>query len=404
MKMNSSNLSNKKQIKMVKKLFLLSAITFGFNHLANAQVGIGNSLPNANSILDLTNSTNGKALILPKPIAPISTIVGGNFDTEAMMFYYQDKVYVRTSTGLNVLSPWIFDGTTTNGIYVASGTPVGIGIAPITSSTAILTIADASGEVTVSTSTASVVIGDNDFNATHMLIDKDELLVKTDANNAGILKLQEDGGSVVVRSSGADAGITTILTAHGSVDAKGKIKENGNDLLPVGSIIMWNGTTVPAGWALCDGGTYTLDAGGTVSTPNLLDRFIVAADVTGGTNQGGAGSTNGTYAYAATGGANSVVLDLTQIPSHNHSGNTSTDGAHQHTAQTTFLSDNDDNDDTGYYIGYSGGSDPQGAGGTHDITNSGSSHSHAFTTGNSGGGLGHENRPPYYALAFIMKL
>jgi microcystin-dependent protein len=400
MKLKTFNLSNKKQFIMIKKLFLLSTITFGFNHLSSAQVGIGNALPNAGSILDLTN-TNNKALLLPSSLVAPSSV--GTFTSAGMLFYYQDKLFLRTSSGINVLSPWIFDGTTTNGIYVASGTPVGIGIAPLASSTAILTIADASAEVTVSSSTASIVIGDNDFSATHMLIDKDELLVKTNFNTAGTLKFQEDGGDVVIRG-GLDAGLTTILTAHGSVDAKGKIKENGNDLLPVGSIIMWNGTTVPAGWALCDGGTYTLDAGGTVSTPNLLDKFIVAADVTGGTNQGGAGSSNGTYAYAATGGANSVVLDLTQIPSHNHSGNTSTDGAHQHTSQTTFLADNDDNDDTGYYVGYSGGSDPQGAGGTHDITNSGSSHSHAFTTGNSGGGLGHENRPPYYALAYIMKL
>lgn len=385
----------------MKKGILFSTFLLGIFGWAQAQVGIGNALPNAGSILDLTNS-NDKALLLPTSTVEPSTVAG--FTAEGMLFYYHDKLFLRTSTGINVLSPWIFDGDTINGIYVDSGTPMGVGIAPLASSTAVLTIASATGEVTVSTSTASVVIGDNDFSATHMLLDKDELLVKTNATNAGTLKLQEDGGDVVIRG-GLDAGVTTILTAHGSVDAKGKIKENGNDLLPVGSIIMWNGTTVPAGWALCDGGTYTLDAGGTVSTPNLLDKFIVAADVTGGTNQGGAGSSNGTYAYAATGGANSVTLDITQIPAHNHSGTTATDGAHSHTGQATLLTDNDDNDDTGYYVGYSGGSDPQGATGSgHDITNSGSSHSHAFTTGNAGGGLSHENRPPYYALAYIMKL
>lgn len=31
-------------------------------------------------------------------------------------------------------------------------------------------------------------------------------------------------------------------------------------------------------------------------------------------------------------------------------------------------------------------------------------HTHTFTTDSKGGGGSHENRPPYYALAFIMKL
>ena len=396
MKNKSFNHLNRAKIKitMMKKTILISTVFIGFACFANAQVGIGNATPNAKSILDLTNSTNGKALILPKPIAPISLV--GNFDTEAMMFYYQDKIYVRTSTGLNVLSPWIFDGTNTNGIYVASGTPVGIGIAPLTNSTAILTIADATGEVTVSTSTASVVIGDNDFNATHMLIDKDELLVKTNATTAGTLKLQEDGGDVVIRSSTADAGVAIILTAHGSVDAKGKIKENGNDLLPVGAIIMWNGTTVPAGWALCDGGTYALDAGGTISTPNLMDRFIVGADATGGT-----GAAVGSYAYSNTGGANSVALTIAQIPSHDHSGTSGLGGAHSHTYtdRYMYISDWDVIEDCGGCGTDLPHNEQSGEGKT---TGGAPDHNHSIPA--EGGGAGHENRPPFYALAYIMKL
>ena len=374
----------------MKKIIFMSISMLVLVKMTNAQVGIGNATPNAKSILDLTNSTNGKALILPKPIAPISLV--GNFDTEAMMFYYLDKIYVRTSTGLNVLSPWLFDGTNTNGIYVASGTPVGIGIAPLTNSTAILTIADA-GDVRINFSTASVVIGDNDFDAPHMLIDKDELLVKTNANTAGTLKLQEDGGDVVIRGA-LDAGLTTILTAHGSVDAKGKIKENGNDLLPVGSIIMWNGTTVPAGWALCDGGTYTLDAGGTIVTPNLMDRFIVGADATNGN-----GVAVGTYAYTNTGGATSTILSTANLPSHDHTinhGHTVTDPMHSHT-----LNMGDDNgsgvpDDA---TGTNGGSYTTVAAATGLTVDN-----HTGNSGSTGSGTPFENRPPYFALAYIMKL
>jgi microcystin-dependent protein len=32
------------------------------------------------------------------------------------------------------------------------------------------------------------------------------------------------------------------------------------------------------------------------------------------------------------------------------------------------------------------------------------SHTHTFTSDATGGGLAHENRPPYYALAYIMKV
>ena len=45
---------------------------------------------------------------------------------------------------------------------------------------------------------------------------------------------------------------------------------NGNQGIPAGGIIMWSGSieTIPDGWALCDGNN---------NTPNLTDRFIVAA-------------------------------------------------------------------------------------------------------------------------------
>ena len=116
---------------------------------------------------------------------------------------------------------------------------------------------------------------------------------------------------------------------------------------PSGGIIMWSGATVPRGWALCDG---------TLSTPDLRDRFIV-----------GAGS-GGSYTIGDTGGSDSVTLTVDQIP------------AHTHTAYT---------DGTGTPPG--GVAKSSGNGDT-------------VNTGSTGGGQSHENRPPYYALAFIMKL
>ena len=119
-----------------------------------------------------------------------------------------------------------------------------------------------------------------------------------------------------------------------------------------GMIIMWSGaiSNIPSGWVLCDGSN---------NTPNLTDKFIV-----------GAGNS---YAVAATGGADSVTLTVAQIPSHNHP-----------IQIRTGIDDNNFSFNNGF------SSDRNDSGGT-------------FNSNNTGGGQSHENRPPYYALAFIMK-
>lgn len=158
--------------------------------------------------------------------------------------------------------------------------------------------------------------------------------------------------------------------------------------VPTGGIIMWSGSiaSIPATWALCDG---------TSGTPDLRDRFIAGA--------------GGTYAPNTTGGANSVTLTMGQMPSHTHTGSTDTasltgtfesrrvlSGADLLTAATGIASSSNGPD--------SNTVEPNSDTRARNRITINASHSHAVTVGAAGSGQSHENRPPYYALAYIMKL
>ena len=169
---------------------------------------------------------------------------------------------------------------------------------------------------------------------------------------------------------------------------------SGIEAFVTGMIILWYGNTgnIPTGFVLCDGNN---------STPDLRDKFVV-----------GAGSA---YSPGNSGGDSSVTLSTSQLPSHNHSvsvsgttGNPSptltgdvrriSEGFRASgTASGVFTKVNDPNNP----ITGSSSNSPV-AGFTFDGT-----HTHTFsasgTSGNQGSGSAIENRPPYYALCYIMK-
>ena len=158
------------------------------------------------------------------------------------------------------------------------------------------------------------------------------------------------------------------ITASGSVTASSFIGDGsnltniqagqvvGNSIFVQGMIIMWNSTvaSIPTGFVLCDGSN---------GTPDLRGRFVV-----------GHHPNNNDYEIDDTGGSESVTLTVAQMPSHKH--------------DTTF-------DNKKYFPG--GGSTSISFGGA------GGYPADTFSMSNEGGGQSHENRPPYYALCYIMK-
>ena len=174
--------------------------------------------------------------------------------------------------------------------------------------------------------------------------------------------------------------------------------------VPSGGIILWSGSTasIPTGWVLCNGLN---------STPDLRDRFVVGAG-------------NG-YAVDATGGSDTVTLTTAQLPVHNHpaSGSSGSAGSHNHPASgstgsagshshpfTGTASQNAPKDGSGNAVNQGTQTRTTSPAGSHThpvsvSVNSAGSHSHpvSVSVGNAGSGNAHENRPPYYALAYIMK-
>lgn len=145
---------------------------------------------------------------------------------------------------------------------------------------------------------------------------------------------------------------------------------------------MWSGAiaNIPPGFVLCDGKN---------GTPNLLDRFIVSV-------------ANGKTDPGATGGAHQYKLTVDQLPPHTHdgSGTTSADGAHTHTLPGYHLTI------PGNQLPWYNWGNPHNPANNTNTTSSSGAHTHKFDfiTSNTGSGAVIENRPLFYALAFVMKL
>ena len=212
-------------------------------------------------------------------------------------------------------------------------------------------------------------------------------------------------------SEGSTNQYFTTARARASVSATGDLSYNSSNgqfsvsvpsAFVSGMIILWSGSTgsIPSGFVLCDGNN---------STPNLTDRFVV-----------GAGAA---YGVGASGGSSTVTLSIANLPSHNHTINNHTHSFTTGNPNTSLTGSITRIAETYQGAGTASGIFTKLGNINSPLTPSGvdsspaggfsidATHTHSGTTGNpsntgttsQGSGSGHENRPPYYALCYIMK-
>jgi microcystin-dependent protein len=175
--------------------------------------------------------------------------------------------------------------------------------------------------------------------------------------------------------------------------------------IPPGTIVMWSGSTVPAGWALCNG----------TNGPDMRGQFLVASGSRKKYTQTNTGTitlgTSTAYNVNTKSGVDEIQLSATQMPEHTHSISMTAGASHTHEI---------------YFGGWNSGGiggvrphlalDDNGCCSTIGIDSGGvpdwkvdhgpadGAHSHDISVSSVGAGTGHTNLPPYYVLAFIIKL
>jgi len=324
----------------------------------NAQVGVNILTPHPSAAMQIESPAGtAKGLLTPTmtTVQRVSITSGTNIAADGLIVYDKDHHmhYYYNST----LSKWV-------------------SMSPLTLS-AVGATTNASGVITTPSSSATFSMGINKQNPTQAL---DVVGNTTVSGNISA------GGDINI---GGNAAITGTLTVPGFAS---------NALVPTGIIVMWSGTVVPAGWGLCDGGTY----GGLV-TPDLRGRFVVGVDHYANTQiiatgqyavfgQSGLtpaiapndGTTINYGTIGNTGGENGHALALGEMPSHTHNVSAAV-------ANANVMGFNGPFNNTTASSGSSWSGDPQ----TVSVT---------ITETAKGSNQTHENRPPYYVLAYIIKL
>lgn len=249
--------------------------------------------------------------------------------------------------------------------------------------------------------------------------------------------------------SGDTIGIVAGGTEVGTIGTSGLTDANSNAIvgMPTGAMMMYGATTAPTGWTRCNGRTignasssateranadtsalFTFlwtnysdsvcavstgrgasaaadyAANKTIALPDLRGRAFFGLDDMGGTAASRLGTViTSSTTNGASGGAETVALSETHVPSHTHSAGSLTaasGGAHTHSLTLRFTSLGAGATVAGYHADAINGSDVR-------TTSSDGAHTHTVsgTTGtSSGSGTAHPSMPPAFLTTFIIKL
>ncbi|MDC9614008.1 tail fiber protein [Xenorhabdus khoisanae] len=251
-------------------------------------------------------------------------------------------------------------------------------------------------------------------------VDSSGIKVKTGSG----LKSNDDHLYVSLRKTGALAfdenSNIYVKTGNGIKLDNDQVVIDPNTVLPRGMIVMFSGSTVPQGWALCDGNN---------DTPNLIDRFILGGkinDINSKNNATLSGSgSNKTYnkttddkTISVDVKINDTILTEAQIPSHKHIGGMAY--VNDNGFRFKFDKDSDSkNNNTQLDNKNSKGFCSDILGVNRNIFATDTINPYYPYTSDTGNGEGHSHNtnvtvgphnhsmnviPPYYILAFIIKL
>ncbi len=193
-----------------------------------------------------------------------------------------------------------------------------------------------------------------------------------------------NGSSVTIEASTTVKSPLTVEQGDISVDANHAFRRNNVDIaVPVGGIIMWNEAEIPDGWAICNGQQVPGIKNGKavmIKTPDLRERFVV-----------GVGESSD-YALKKTGGQAFVTLTAAQsgLPAHTHN------MAHTHGNGLR----GKEGTGTQSNVFRSGAESPS----KPEQRTGASSKTYTDENAAQNASASHENRPPFYALYYIMRV
>ena len=172
------------------------------------------------------------------------------------------------------------------------------------------------------------------------------------------------------------------------VDTAGNL--NTTAVVPLGAIIMWSGKSMPYGWGLCNGSTY-----GDILSPDLTSKFVVGA--------GGMSTSQTQYVIGDIGGEEYHQLTSQEMPAHQHAVSDAVSGLADGGLFNTVPPETSGTKNGSAIIQWDKNSSQSSLPGT-SWTGGDPKNTYDYSkTLKVNQTLPHNNMPPYFALAYIIK-